>query len=95
MKRAPKTLPELIAWTGEGLYGPAYKRKLAAGLGISRSTLRLWMLGFVSNTRDMESELLLLIDRERVATSGRGVDLTALRNALIASSKKERSDVAA
>jgi hypothetical protein len=83
-RRPPRDLPGQIAFTGQQLFGEFWKRRMAQALGISRTALRLWILGLSKRDRDVASELLFLIDRERAASVSRSAELTALRHDLIA-----------
>jgi hypothetical protein len=83
-RRPPKDLPGQIVYTGEHLFGEYWKRRMATALGISRTTLRLWILGLSKSDRDVASELLFLVDWERAGAVGRSAELTQLRHDLIA-----------
>jgi hypothetical protein len=93
-RRPPHTIPGLLEFTGGAVYGPCWRGRLASGLGISRSTLRLWLLGLAKSDRDIASELILLVDRERAATGTRAVELTALRHDIVAGAKRANLDAA-
>lgn len=94
---APTTVPHLLKYSGQAIYGPlCWRGRLAAGLGVSRSTLRLWLNGEFKSGRDLGGELIELVDRERDAHLTRGVELTALKHELVAATKHMRPvDVAA
>jgi hypothetical protein len=68
---------------GTGMYGAAWRRRLASGVGISRGTLWSIMRGANRHSRDIDGAMIDLIDRERDATAERGMMLTKLRNRLI------------
>ena len=89
-----KTLPQRLEMTGEQIYGSAWRRRLAAGLGISRGTLWAILRGSRKSGLDIDGAMLDLIDRERDAASERGVALTRLRNSLLATIKGERDAAA-
>lgn len=75
-----KSQLQRIECVGEGLYGDEWKTRLAAGLGISRSQLFEWRRGANKTTRrDIDAELIALIDRERDASNERGLNLSRLR----------------
>jgi hypothetical protein len=93
-QRPPRDLPGQISFTGELLFGQFWKRRMASALGISRTTLRLWLLGLSKSNRDVPSELLFLVDRERVSAGARSAELTALRHDLLSVTGKA-SDVGA
>lgn len=83
-KAFPKDRPGRLTAVGIGLYGTAWRRRLATGLSISRSTLHAWLRGFwTKSKRDIDGDLLALIDAERDACAERGVSLTHLRNQLL------------
>jgi hypothetical protein len=83
-KLPPKDLPGQITYTGETLWGEFWKSRMATGLGVSRTTLRLWLLGLSKSDRDVHSELIFLVDRERASAVSRSAELTALRHDLVA-----------
>lgn len=100
MKENLTSLPDRIEYTGVSLYGAAgWTVALARGLGMSRSQLFEYRIGRGKRDRDIDGELIDLIDRERGAASERGVALTKLRNRLIdlvgKSRKREKRDAAA
>ncbi|SDG60256.1 hypothetical protein SAMN05216338_1001873 [Bradyrhizobium sp. Rc2d] len=92
MKRS--TLPGRIEMVGTGLYGEAYRRRLAQGLGISRGTLWAVLSGRKRTARDVDLALLDLIDRERDATAERGMALTKLKKSLLSAIKVDRDAAA-
>jgi hypothetical protein len=69
---------------GEYLYATGWRRRLAMGLQISRSTLFEWLRGNIKTDGDIDGEIVELLDRERDAASERGGELTALRRRFIA-----------
>jgi hypothetical protein len=84
-----RTLPLRIKYVGPVIYGPVgWIYRLAAGLGISKSTLYEYMNG--KRCRDLDAELLALIDRERRATVARRVALRDLRDDVAAAAKKSK-----
>lgn len=89
------TLSERIGLVSTGLFGAGRGRttKLALGLRMSRSQLYEYLAGRGKRDRDIDGEMLDLINRERDANVERGVSLTKLRNRLL-SLRKETSDAA-
>ncbi|MCG2645712.1 MULTISPECIES: hypothetical protein [Bradyrhizobium] len=57
---------------------------MAAGLNIHRATLHGWMTGAWETQRDLDGELIALIDRERDACAERAIALTGIRHQLLA-----------
>lgn len=95
-KPKENTLPLRIEFVGTSLFGPGrgWTVTLARGLNMSRSQLFEYRrAGCIKSGRDIDGEMLALIDRERDAAAQRGVDLTKLRNRLL-SMRKEGSDAA-
>jgi hypothetical protein len=92
----PKTLPERIEYVGTALYGTRWTKRLAAGLRISRSQLYEYRVGRGNRDRNIDGELIDLIERERAASAARGMALTQLRNyiASLAKARKEKRDAA-
>jgi hypothetical protein len=79
----PADLPGRIELVGSTLYGKSWRRRLAQGLHISRSTL--WQLLRGAGKRsDVDAELAELLDVERDAASERGAELAALRRRFMA-----------
>lgn len=72
-------LPGRLALVGKTLYGKSWRPRLAEGLSISRSTLFEWGRGGGKNGRDVDSELIELLDSELDATSERAMLIAALR----------------
>jgi hypothetical protein len=68
---------------GVALYGSAWRKRLAAGLRISRSTLHGWMTGSWETPRDLDGDLIALLDAERDGCAERSIALTALRQQLM------------
>ena len=79
----PADLAGRIALVGATVYGKSWRRRLATGMNISRSTLFEW-LRRVNNVRDVDSELIELLDSERAAASERSLQIAALRRRLMA-----------
>jgi hypothetical protein len=74
----PADLPGRIELVGATLYGKSWRRRLAHGLHISRSTL--WQLLRGAGKRsDVDGELAELLDVERDAASERSLAIAALR----------------
>ena len=82
--KLPKDAPGRLEYVGRALYGDQWRKRLAAALPVSRDTLYWWLRGAVKPHRDIDGELIDLLDRERDAAAERGVQITALRRALIA-----------
>ncbi|WP_256805783.1 hypothetical protein [Bradyrhizobium sp. Bra64] len=80
------TLPQRIEIVGSSLYGAGrgWTTALARGLKMSRSQLFEYRIGRGKRDRDLDGEMLDLIDRERDANSARGMALTKLRHRLLA-----------
>lgn len=79
------TLPPLpddqrsrISVVGTTLWGRDYRRRLAETLGISRTTLWKWMSGG-GKRRDIDADLLELLESERDAASERELAIADLR----------------
>lgn len=83
-KALPKDPPGRLEAVGIALYGSAWRSRLAAGLNISRNTLHEWLGGsWTKARRDIDGDLVDLLDRERDAAAERGVEITAIRRQLI------------
>jgi hypothetical protein len=78
--KLPPDVPGRLRLAGKYLYGTGWRRRMAMGLQISRSTLFEWLRGNIKTDR----EIVELLDRERDAASERGVELTALRRRFMA-----------
>lgn len=88
----PRTLPERIEYVGTALYGHVgWGYRLAAGLGIAKSTLWEYQRG--KRGRDLDVEMLALIEGERLATVTRRAALRDLRDDLAAVVKKSKKPV--
>ncbi|GLH79754.1 hypothetical protein SSBR45G_46630 [Bradyrhizobium sp. SSBR45G] len=77
-----KTLAKRIEHVGRALYGRFWTVKMAAGLGISRSQLfeyRRPYGGKTDRARDLDCELVALIEREQALSQERAAGLTVLR----------------
>jgi hypothetical protein len=79
----PADLPGRIELVGATLYGKSWRRRLAQGLHISRSTLWQWLSG-AGKRRDVDGELIELLDCERDAASERSLQIAALRRGFMA-----------
>lgn len=81
----PITIRGRLTLVGRTLYGNSFRAKLAEGLGIGRSTLWQWMTdgGKRRAHRDVDAELIDLIDSERDATDQRGLQIDALRRLFV------------
>jgi len=85
-----KTASGRLQFSGIEMYGPdGWTTRLARGLGISRSTLFEWRQGRHKHGRDIDGEIVDLIDRERDAVAARGMQLTRLRNKIIKAAAKD------
>lgn len=92
LKTAEKTtLPQRIESVGTSIYpGHGWTARLARGLGMSRSQLFEYRSGGGKHDRDIDGEMLALIDRERDDAAARGVALAKLRHHLLALVAKAR-----
>jgi hypothetical protein len=63
-KQPPRDLPGKIEFAGREWFGPWWRAKTAAGLGVSRSQFHTWLTGHIKSDRDIESDLIDLIARE-------------------------------
>ncbi|WP_375312832.1 hypothetical protein WHZ77_06010 [Bradyrhizobium sp. A5] len=79
----PKDLPGRLELVGTTLYGSQWRRRLAAGLRIGRATLHGWMTGAWEPVRDVDGELIALLDSERDAAAARGLQIASLRRMMI------------
>jgi hypothetical protein len=79
----PATIPGRLTLVGHTLYGRSFKAKLAAGLNVSRSTLFEWMRGG-GKRRDIDNQLIALLDDERDAADERSIEIAALRKTFAA-----------
>lgn len=81
--QTPKTLAQRLEYVGTALYGRhGWTGRLAKGLGIGRTMLWHYRNGERPD-RDIDGELLALIEREREATTMRAVELTKLRHRVV------------
>jgi hypothetical protein len=80
----PADLPGRIDLVGAALYGKSWRRRLAQGLHISRSTLWQLLCGAGKRRRDVDGELIELLDCERDAASERSLQIAALRRRFMA-----------
>lgn len=80
----PVTIQGRLALVGRALYGKAFRSKLAAGLNISRTTLWDWLRpgGKRLDKRDIDGELIDLIECERDAADERSIELATLSKRL-------------
>ena len=74
----PAEIPDRLALVGAVLYGKSWRRRLAEGLHVSRSTLWEWLSGG-GKRRDIDADLIDLLDGERDAASERALLIAALR----------------
>ena len=80
----PKDPPGRFEAVGAALYGSACRSRLAAGLKVSRNTVHEWLSGaWTKARRDIDGDLIDLLDRERDACAERGVEITAIRRQLV------------
>lgn len=87
MAKAPHSLPHSIparlTLVGRLLYGKTFKAKLADGLGISRNTLWEWMNGGGKLARrNINADLIELLDSERDGAAERSIQIAALTKQL-------------
>jgi hypothetical protein len=87
----PSDTPGRIRTVGTHLFGSEWRKRMAAGLGISRSTLYLWLAG-ANTSRDIDGDLIALLDAERDGCAERGMQITALRRQLIEGGTSARAD---
>ncbi|MBR0995612.1 hypothetical protein JQ580_33400 [Bradyrhizobium japonicum] len=83
--KIPKDLAGRLELVGRALYGTHWRKRLAEGLKVSRSTLHLW-LGGTRTDRDLDGELIELMDAERDACSERSIRITDIRRRMIMAS---------
>jgi hypothetical protein len=74
----PAEIPGRLALVGATLYGKSWRRRLAEGLHVSRSTLWQWLSG-AGKRRDIDGDLMELLDCERDAASERALQIAARR----------------
>ena len=79
----PDDQPGRISEVGVTLWGRDYKRRLAAALNVSRTTLWKWMHGG-GKRRDIDGDLLELLETERDAASERELQIAQLRKRFLA-----------
>jgi hypothetical protein len=76
-----KTLPDSqsgrIVLVGRTLFGDDWHRQTAEGLGIHRATLWRWLVGNDNRIKNVDAELLSLLERER--SSARSARIAALQ----------------
>jgi hypothetical protein len=90
----PKTLAQRLEFGGKRMYvGRGWKVRLATGLGVSRTMLWHYLSG-AQPDRDIAGELVDLIERERVASTERGVSLGKLRNQMLGFIGRSNKEVA-
>lgn len=99
MKESLSTQPQRIEYVGKTVFGDyGWTRRLAKALCISRSQLFEFRNGRGNRDRDIDGELIDMIERERHATALRGAMLTRLRNQIIGvvgkARKQEKRDAA-
>jgi transcriptional regulator with XRE-family HTH domain len=97
MNESPTTLPQRIEHVGKTVFGEhGWTLRLARAMGISRSQLFEFRNGRGNRDRDIDGELIDMIERD--ATALRGAMLTRLRNQLIGivgkARKQEKRDAA-
>jgi hypothetical protein len=81
----PTTIPGRIELVGTALYGKAWRARLAAALGISRSTMFQWCLvnGRRRDDAEIDSALIDLLDAQRDAATEKSLELADLRHRFI------------
>jgi hypothetical protein len=82
----PTDLPGRITLVGTALYGKSWRRRLAEGLNISRSTLWQWLSG-AGKRRDIDGALIELLDCERDAANERSLQIAGLRRRFLSIGK--------
>lgn len=89
-KRIPATIPGRLTLVGRTIYGKSFRARLAVGLKISRSTLFEWMRtsGTRRDGRDIDAELIDLLDSERGAAIERSIAIEDLRQRFIEKVRK-------
>ena len=91
MTHTPKTLAQRLEYVGTALYGRhGWTGRLAKGLGIGRTMLWHYRNGDRPD-RDLDVEMIDLIERERTASTMRDMELTKLRHRLVAMVGKSRA----
>jgi hypothetical protein len=81
-KKTLKTLAERIEFAGVELWGPfGWTTQMARGLNMSRSQLFNYRRGIckANKERDVDGDLVALIERERDAATGRKASLDSLK----------------
>ena len=81
--RLPETLPGRIEFVGEKLYGRDWRGAVARGLGVHRATLWRWLAG-KRTSRDIDADLVAMVDAKRDVAAARSVEIGALQRALLA-----------
>jgi hypothetical protein len=81
--RLPETLPGRIEFVGERLYGRDWRGAVARGLGVHRATLWRWLAG-KRTSRDIDADLVAMVDAKRDVAAARSVEIGALQRALLA-----------
>lgn len=81
--RLPETLPGRIEFVGERLYGRDWRGAVAHALGVHRATLWRWLAG-KRTSRDIDTDLVALIDAERDVAAARSVEIGQLQRTLLA-----------
>ena len=79
----PDDQPGRISEVGTTLFGRDYRRRLAEALGVSRTTLWKWLAGG-GKRRDIDGDLLELLETERDAASERELQIADLRKRFVA-----------
>jgi hypothetical protein len=79
----PADLAGRIMLVRTTLYGKSWRRRVAVGLNISRSTLWQLLRG-AGKRRNVDGELVELLDCERDAANERSLQIAALRRRFMA-----------
>ena len=84
----PETLPGRIEFVGEKLYGRDWRGAVARGLGVHRATLWRWLAG-KRTSRDINADLVAMVDAERDVAAARSDEIGALQRTLLAFVKRD------
>lgn len=72
--------PRELQETGEALYGPDWRGRMADRLGTTRKTVRCWETGRHAMPPKITTALLRLIDEQMVALNAKRATLVPLGN---------------
>jgi hypothetical protein len=79
MTTLPETQVDRIVLVGKTLFGDDFHRQTAEGLGIHRATLWRWLTGNDNRIKNVDAELLSLLELERERSSARSARIAALQ----------------